>query len=1248
MIRIQLSSLDEFIAGLSKLDYEAAKIASSKVMEVHIQMGALMFSLLTIEMMYTSMDYLSPGNFRRGNSYLLNMYTPLPRRLNKLLNKLVVEYEDEHRRLLSSRVQPAATTIATHAESSDHGNQRSVVDGSGIAFGPSPGHAGSGKTTGSFVPRSIIYGFESSRPKLGAESSSYAESKMIASGANAGAGLRLNQNQIQASNRNVHGTESGDSARIAAPTAGSYEAFDPNKFVINTEKAEAVMEELETIKKFVGFISKLVEVRKTMVVLYRFVAVTGPVLYTKKLRLILEHCRMMLRSIAPNPLYNSLLDNICHEVRLVGGLVDWDSHIVSHNFVKSVTSMKTARNQLKAWEAILPECSSSSSSSAVAGATVRSRRSTQESAGDLAGAPPNKDSEGSSRHSLLYAALTKSTKLVQSLLWGDSTSSSSNEEQIPTAGRMRGIVIWIGFWVEHLSFKTTAYFQQVIAPCRALQHDDSSQSGLQQAVLHDMWNRPGLSKTNLGDMITNFMHANDGCFVALLFESSAQRPYTVDGYAISGTKIKVPDYRVQACATLFCMSNRQLLRARNCIMGDSMLQDVHSIAQNAKYRGAADVQRQSDADWFRQNCLPDILYILEGDKATLDYELLGSSPLLDQLGADADKLLGEISDSVYDVVEAALEDLAKTEERARAALTEAQHIAASSMRGTASFSTRIHNYPEAPVEHGSATPDQQSKYNMSIYDSKQPGDMLSPLGRPGGRGHEYHNAPLLRSESLQQPIGSSKPAPPPHQGSALSQLHSEEEGPDLYSTYLLKSHLRNNISAHEKHVLEDFDGRRFTRRQSGYGASTMMGGEYVECTYSEQSMREGAAAAAAAASVAAASAVGPPVAFNRDMVAVKPTRAKTSADGARAAVDPTAIHRTAVRRPTTTYVASGNAAGRDMSLISRNDNGLWNTDVSQSLRRVSAGNLQGLESLRFSSANDLSIFTGRRVRGTIASTSNTSMETGRQSPSVRSLFRSTLKPSAQALQSPNSAQKTAESGVARRVRRGERLRELFGSWQTACNEEDMPEDATAAGLPASEIRRGSVTSLSYSTPTRMSTVRKPNAASMLAPVASTTSILALANTSTSSAQPSAPGTESGSGGLGHQALRAAALSRTATINSGLMAAATASTATHHSHLAPEMGSLDNPTAGSSLQKPQSQHLVPPPSNGQAAAAESGRSEGYTYLYSRVSVPNVVMVAVLLDTEKGLSRRREATHAWDEIVNVIRGTPLFEQLMKLTG
>lgn len=36
MVRIQLTSLDEFIASLSKLDYDTAKTASSKVMEASI------------------------------------------------------------------------------------------------------------------------------------------------------------------------------------------------------------------------------------------------------------------------------------------------------------------------------------------------------------------------------------------------------------------------------------------------------------------------------------------------------------------------------------------------------------------------------------------------------------------------------------------------------------------------------------------------------------------------------------------------------------------------------------------------------------------------------------------------------------------------------------------------------------------------------------------------------------------------------------------------------------------------------------------------------------------------------------------------------------------------------------------------------------------------------------------------------------------------------------------------------------
>ncbi|KAJ1669548.1 hypothetical protein GGF38_002175, partial [Coemansia sp. RSA 25] len=72
----------------------------------------------------------------------------------------------------------------------------------------------------------------------------------------------------------------------------------------------------------------------------------------------------------------------------------------------------------------------------------------------------------------------------------------------------------------------------------------------------------------------------------------------------------------------------------------------------------------------------------------------------------------------------------------------------------------------------------------------------------------------------------------------------------------------------------------------------------------------------------------------------------------------------------------------------------------------------------------------------------------------------------------------------------------------------------------------------------------------------------------------------------------------------------------------------------------------PPPSAAAPTMAGGGLEGCTYLYSRASLPNIVMVAVLLDTERGLARRREAERAWDDIVDAVRGTSMFERLMSL--
>ncbi|KAJ1814340.1 hypothetical protein LPJ75_002814, partial [Coemansia sp. RSA 2598] len=372
-------------------------------------MGALMFSLLTMEMMYTSMDYLTPSNFRRGNSYPLTMYMSLPQRLKKLLKKLVTEYEEEHQRLIASRVQPAANSSPHSDGAISHNGSGFANDDAGLVFGSGIKHGARTDIRNKHTSRDIFFAGDNDGPAMSAMASSFIEPRNIATRSSS------RQGQVRPSSRAAH-TRQSSAAHAGGQSAGVFESFDPNQYLIATEEAESVIKDLEAIKKFIGFIEKFIEVRKAMVVLYRFVAVTGPVLYTKKLRLILSHCKSILEEIAPNPLYESLLDHVRHEVWLVHSLVDWDAHVVAHDFVRAVTSMKKSRTSLKAWQSSLPENPPS------AGTTAHSRQSIYEGLGDMLGGRRDREAQqGTGGHGILYTAFAKSTRLVQSLLWGDSS-----------------------------------------------------------------------------------------------------------------------------------------------------------------------------------------------------------------------------------------------------------------------------------------------------------------------------------------------------------------------------------------------------------------------------------------------------------------------------------------------------------------------------------------------------------------------------------------------------------------------------------------------------------------------------------------------------------------------------------------------------------------------------------------------------------------------------------------------------------
>ncbi|KAJ1837334.1 hypothetical protein LPJ57_011457, partial [Coemansia sp. RSA 486] len=233
------------------------------------------------------------------------------------------------------------------------------------------------------------------------------------------------------------------------------------------------------------------------------------------------------------------------------------------------------------------------------------------------------------------------------------------------------------------------------------------------------------------------------------------------------------------------------------------------------------------------------------------------------------------------------------------------------------------------------------------------------------------------------------------------------------------------------------------------------------------------------------------------------------------------------------------------------------------------------------------------------------------------------------------------------------------------------------------IQRSSITSLSYSTPTRASLGRRAgasalamssaaasvsNAMSAVTAAAHTANAVPLSASAMQAPEP-APASSAltnsentSSGGFAHRLTRVAAFSRPT------VTAAQPTPGHMNSELGSMRGSAENLLHYNLLQRPQSmrgsrsrlqqqqqhqqgshaQHQPQAHAGSQATAADGGGSEGYTYLYSRVGVPNIVLVAVILDTEKGLGRRREAMRAWDEIVGAVRGMPLFEQLMSLSN
>ncbi|PIA19118.1 hypothetical protein COEREDRAFT_5649 [Coemansia reversa NRRL 1564] len=1275
MVKLQLSSLDEFVASLSRLDYEAAKVASGKVMEDHIRMGALMFSLLTIEMMYTSMDYLTPGNFRRGNNYLLNMYTPLPRQLNKLLRKLVAEYEEEYQRLVSLRIQTSNVSSAM--------DSRYAKNTYGSAFEFAPQHSVYNREDGSKTPAYASQTLYSDNAKIHRNSS---ESSLGSATHNTSS--RAPQQTAEQNNPTFigHDHRSFDTSGIK-PAAGFHasnsqsgadpaEPFDPSQYLANTEEAEGVLAELETVRQFIEFITKFVEVRKTMVVLYRFIAVTGPVLHKRKLRIMLRKCETILQAIEPNPLFESLLEHVRKEIWLVCILVDWDSHILAYDFLQSVTQMKKAKVLLKAWLDSLPAFALSD--------TMASRASTgghsiYGSISEALSWRRGKDSGDDSRNvgrGLLYSALAKSSRMVQNFLWHSSGSSGSDENQDQDSGGLCGIVIWISSWMEHLSFKTTAYFQQIIAPYRTLHRVDMNMSTRQSAVMSDMWSRSTTVNKNLYEAITTFMQANDGCFVALLFESSKHHPFSADGFAVSGTKLQVSDYRVQACAVLFCFANQKLLLSRGISLKDSLVHDVHSVRRDTETSATTELPQQSDVEWFRQNCLPDILYILDSNHKTLDLELLGSNPLLSQLGPDADELLVELCESVHDTVEEAAAELAISKEAMGARVAaEKRNTSAAAMDmhpGSAKswFSQAPSAFRLSAVKSG-LTAVQKQRREQHHYE-----DADVNIGRQSLAAHQMTNDNYAVSLDAQKRVSVAADI---HHSAMPMPVHEAATGDDfnitpvaagvascesaacndvgddddislnLYTTYLQKSHLRNNLQ-HTRNFRGPNGGRRLTSRHTGQRIylDAQPHGDRLEYSGKASDVFDQRRSSERIRYLDDCNGFGevgelPPEA--------EPMPQSDHVDHSDSHNHVTQVVDSATSIPTKESGATNYIAGKDR--ITTGDAGRLENNKSPPAESVQAS-----RHLRTLATQESGNFSQRNGRATTSASGSAYTRPRRVSLSIRSFFRPSPRPNTNVRGSSAAIQSLPETEVDRRVRCGERLNELFGAWDAEgalVTEDDLVSHGGTINRP------GSIHSLSFSTPTRASIGRRSSA--VMADAA--------AVDSGQNMLPSSHDTETASDRFVLRLPQSSIHVKPPSLRpQGSRPPATRRASEFGFATAVERLQYYNPQL---LQRPQPQS--PPPAAQQQPHISRGSysksqhhpqhrlpshtgprpvtptaapigSEGYTYLYSRVALPNIVLVAMFLDTDKGIERRREAEHAWDKVVDAVRGMPLFERLMSL--
>ncbi|KAJ1953566.1 hypothetical protein EC988_002916, partial [Linderina pennispora] len=797
---------------------------------VFIPLGVLLFKLRTAEEKYTSMEYLSPSNFKRGNDYMHSQYSPLVGQLRKAIRKISQKYERECERLLDLTVPKPEFGRGAAAGNPGSGQQggspflantrnENDTPSSHLYYAPASHNCGaSSRAEVQTNYGSRASGYEKfqtpGRQRVEPRPTSMAHPP-VAGG-------------LGPIDSPVIGSEQSTPAVITHSRQGTLSTFDANRYSEAQDEAQQLSVDLAAIKSLTDFLHVFIKVRKILVVFYRLVATTGPVLESEDMAALLDKCECSLDAITPQTMYRQLYDNIRYEVGIMRCIVSWDESIAQYNFLKAVTAMSRAKTQLRAWGDSLPPigqpreppAANKTPNGSIGRGSIYDSISGALSKGSWE--HPDKEASAGANNpkKFLLSAFAKSTRMVQSLIWGSDGSGSGMSEEDIKMRRMRFVYTWISSWTEHLAIKTTVYFQQIIAPHRSLYHDDLSLHARHSAIMEDIWSRPSMAKFNLNDLATTFLHANDGLFVVLLLESSKERPFCSDGFAMAGTKIKVPETFVQSYAMLFCITNQPLMRSHGYHLRDSLSQDIHTSAPDPDESLQALDGYQLDAEWFRRKCLPDFVSILEGDAEPLDTELLRANPMVTAMGNDAERLLAELDSSIDEICAAthAVDDESGVEiadgkheaessvmQPMQSAISETIETIASNVRQSAANDPtrqRAESDPQsktatAAVDHH-ATP--IVHLNDEAEDIARLGSSLEGAESAEENGH--HQLVGLEHEDGHEFIGDP------------SDEHIE--GHSLYSTYLLKSHLRNNQVATAQS--KQGRGRRLVERKTSKGS----------------------------------------------------------------------------------------------------------------------------------------------------------------------------------------------------------------------------------------------------------------------------------------------------------------------------------------------------------------------------------------------------------------------------------------------